>query len=38
MTHAATLDDVPVARLPSNPFFLVAKNTVLATNLTELIA
>jgi tripartite-type tricarboxylate transporter receptor subunit TctC len=38
LSYDVVKDFAPVARLPSNPFFLVAKNTVPATNLTELIA
>jgi tripartite-type tricarboxylate transporter receptor subunit TctC len=38
LTYDVVKDFAPVARLPSNPFFLVAKNSVPAKNLSELIA
>jgi len=38
LTYDVVKDFAPVARLPSNPFFLVAKSAVPANNLTELVA
>src|SRR5204863_7309751 len=38
LTYDLVKDFAPVARLPSNPFFLVAKSAVPPNNLTELVA